>query len=128
LTTTTTTAERLTFDHRADDSHEIERIENTGGFVLKQRVVGILAVARSLGDHGMKDFVVCQPYLNTVEAQSGDLLILACDGLWDVLSDNESVQFVEDFKGNSDEAAQGLVNEAVKRGSTDNISVIVAWL
>jgi serine/threonine protein phosphatase PrpC len=51
-------ATRLTFDHRAEDPAEQERIKTAGGFVTRNRVLGILAVSRSFGDHGMKDFVI----------------------------------------------------------------------
>ena len=37
---------RLSHDHKAEDPVEIDRIEASGGFVLRNRVLGILAVAR----------------------------------------------------------------------------------
>lgn len=49
---------RLTVDHRAEDKEEQARIAKAGGFVARNRVLGILAVSRSFGDHGMKDFVI----------------------------------------------------------------------
>ena len=48
---------RLTYDHKSDDEDEIKRIEDAGGFLMKNRVLGIMAVARSLGDHGMKGMI-----------------------------------------------------------------------
>ena len=53
---------RLTFDHRAEDPAEQQRIKVAGGFVTRNRVLGILAVSRSFGDHGMKDFVIGEEY------------------------------------------------------------------
>ena len=50
-------ATRLTYDHRAEDPAEQQRIKEAGGFITRNRVLGILAVSRSFGDHGMKDFV-----------------------------------------------------------------------
>jgi len=48
---------RMTKDHRTDDPEEVRRIEESGGFIFKGRVLGILAVTRSLGDHCMKEYV-----------------------------------------------------------------------
>ena len=50
-------AHRMTRDHKTDDPEEVRRIEESGGFVFKGRVLGILAVTRSLGDHCMKEYV-----------------------------------------------------------------------
>jgi serine/threonine protein phosphatase PrpC len=57
------TAHRLSYDHRADDSNEQKRISASGGFVSRNRVLGILAVSRAFGDHGMKDFVIGNIFL-----------------------------------------------------------------
>ncbi|GMH82856.1 hypothetical protein TrVE_jg2144 [Triparma verrucosa] len=123
---------RLTHDHKADDPTEISRIESAGGFVLRNRVLGILAVARSFGDHGMKEFVISRPYLSETNLKDDDeFVVVACDGLWDVMSDDECTDLVKKYTASGKDvtgAAQMLVEESMTRGSTDNISVIVAWL
>ena len=120
---------RLTLDHRADDPKELSRVEDSGGFVMRNRVLGVLAVTRSLGDHGiMKEFVVGKPYVDSINFDNGEgeFIILACDGLFDVLDDQEAVDLVRNLKRRED-AAQMLCSEALKRGSTDNVTVIVSW-
>jgi len=132
-------AMRLSHDHRVDDPNEVERINRAGGFLFKGRVLGVLAVTRSLGDHCMKEFVIAKPHYNETAihcqntAEQGQeeyppVLILACDGLWDVMQDQEAVDLVLSFMGDRADSAQFLVEEAIRRGSTDNVSVVVAWL
>ncbi len=126
-------AHRMTRDHRTDDPDEVRRIEESGGFVFKGRVLGILAVTRSLGDHCMKEYVIAKPYTsekNVVIASEEDtsFIILACDGLWDVFKDQEAVDFVLARIHEREVVAKYLVEEALKRGSTDNITVSVAFL
>jgi serine/threonine protein phosphatase PrpC len=128
---------RLSYDHKASDEPEKARIEGAGGFVLRGRVLGILAVARSFGDHSLKQFVVPTPFIQTVELvpDEDEYLILACDGVWDVMEDQEVVDFVRAEVAKSagdaasfDNIARALVDEALKRGSTDNITAMVCRL
>lgn len=125
-------ATRLTKDHRPDDPEEVERIEKAGGFMFKGRVVGVLAITRSLGDHCMKSYVVAEPYCSEtsirLEGKMSSFVICACDGLWDVFQDQDAVDFVWKYEHERERIAEHLVNEAIRRGSTDNISAVVAWL
>lgn len=74
---------RLTYDHKASDQSEIDRIQSTGGFVVMARVNGILAVSRSLGDRAMKPYVSGEPYTTRTELTEEDThVILACDGVF----------------------------------------------
>lgn len=75
-------AVRLTYDHKGADNQEAKRITDAGGFVMNNRVNGILAVTRSLGDSSMKDFVVGSPYTTeTTIGPDDDWLVVACDGV-----------------------------------------------
>jgi len=126
-------AERLSFDHKASDPSEMKRIEDGGGFVLRKRVLGILSVSRSFGDHAMKKFVIARPYTSRTElTDSDDFLIIACDGLWDTMTDQEAVDLVRNASSKEDttekELAPLLVKESLERGSTDNITALVILL
>uniref|UniRef100_A0A7S2WAS5 PPM-type phosphatase domain-containing protein n=1 Tax=Mucochytrium quahogii TaxID=96639 RepID=A0A7S2WAS5_9STRA len=123
------TAERLTYDHKASDESEMKRIEDAGGFILRKRVLGILSVSRSFGDHAMKKFVLARPYTSRVLVGENDpFVIIACDGVWDVLSDQEAVEFIKKAVSdgaNMDDLSKMLVQEALNRGSTDNVTALV---
>ena len=75
-------AVRLTYDHKGSDKQEAKRIMDAGGFVMNNRVNGVLAVTRSLGDSSMKEFVVGSPYTTETELSEDDeFLVIACDGV-----------------------------------------------
>ncbi|GAA5825443.1 hypothetical protein JCM11251_006985 [Rhodosporidiobolus azoricus] len=119
---------RLSYDHKGSDPKEIQRVEAAGGYVQNQRVNGYLAVTRALGDSQMKTFVVGAPYTTeTTIRPEDDFLIIACDGLWDVCSDQEAV---DQIAGEESEqaASDKLLKFALGRHSTDNLSIIVVSL
>jgi len=119
---------RLTYDHKGTDKQEAKRITDSGGFVMSGRVNGVLAVTRSLGDSSMKEFVVGAPYTTeTVLTDDDEMLILACDGIWDVLDDQAACQLVRAIP-DPQEAAKALVQEATHRYTNDNITVMVIRL
>jgi hypothetical protein len=75
-------AVRLSYDHKGSDPTEAQRIVDAGGFVVNNRVNGVLAVTRALGDASLKEWVVGNPYTTeTVLEETDDTLILACDGV-----------------------------------------------
>lgn len=121
-------AERLSYDHKGSDEGETKRIIDAGGFVVLNRVNGILAVTRSLGDHAMKDYVIGDPHLVTVDLDPTDThLILACDGLWDVTSDQDAIDLILP-ESDAQKMSDKLLLHALRNGSTDNISVMVVIL
>ncbi|KAJ1722861.1 phosphatase 2C [Coemansia erecta] len=118
-------ATRLTYDHKGDDLREIERISESGGYVFNGRVNGILAVTRALGDSSLKQYVIGNPYTTeTILEDSDDVLILACDGLWDVCSDQEAVDLIR-AETDPTHASQALLDYALSNESMDNITTMV---
>ena len=80
---------------------------------------------------------------NNAPFTDGEFLIVACDGLWDVMEDQEAVDFVRNYVGSAkkeyddgektacrreETVASFLIEEALRRQSNDNITVIVYWL
>ncbi|WWD22679.1 hypothetical protein CI109_107172 [Kwoniella shandongensis] len=118
-------AVRLTYDHKGSDAQEAKRITDAGGFVMNNRVNGVLAVTRSLGDASMKEFVVGSPYTTETALDDQDeFLIVACDGLWDVTEDQDAVDLIRAI-GDPQDASRRLLDHAITNYSTDNLSVMV---
>jgi protein phosphatase 1L len=118
----------LTVDHRPYIGSEQERIEGLGGSIITvgvPRVQGVLAVTRSLGDAFLKPYVTAEP--RVAEGNLGrenDWAVLACDGVWDVMEPHTAMMLVRQA-GLPQEGAQAVLDEALNRGSTDNITVLV---
>ncbi|XP_034715346.1 protein phosphatase 1bb isoform X1 [Etheostoma cragini] len=131
-----------TQDHKPCNPREKERIQNAGGSVMIQRVNGSLAVSRALGDYDYKcvhgkgpteQLVSPEPEVCVLErAPEGDeFVVLACDGIWDVMSNEELCEFVrsrllvcEDLE----KVCNSVVDTCLHKGSRDNMSVVVVCL
>ncbi|KAL7583675.1 probable protein phosphatase 2C 59 [Lactuca sativa] len=115
-------------DHKPDQTDERQRIEDAGGFVMwagTWRVGGVLAVSRAFGDKLLKQYVVADPEIQEEKVDNSlEFLILASDGLWDVVTNDEAVAMVKPIES-PEEAANRLMMEASQRGSADNITIVV---
>ena len=132
----------LTTDHAADTNEdERRRVEAAGGTL--RRVAGGrgggdtwrvghagLAVTRAMGDADCKgDGVTALPEVTKVHlTPAHEYLVVACDGLWDVVSNEECVKMIKDTVKEPNMCAKRLGSEALTRMSGDNITVIVAFL
>eukprot|EP00112_Aurelia_sp_Birch-Aquarium-sp1_P021189 Seg5636.1 transcript_id=Seg5636.1/GoldUCD/mRNA.D3Y31 product="Protein phosphatase 1B" protein_id=Seg5636.1/GoldUCD/D3Y31 len=127
-----------TVDHKPYNEEERMRIEKAGGSVIIQRVNGSLAVSRALGDFDYKrvaglpcteQLVSPEPELSCIERSADDeFLVLACDGIWDVMSNQEVADYVryrltvhQDLKKLCGE----LLETCLAKGSKDNMSVVI---
>jgi len=91
----------------------------------QKRVDGILTLSRSLGDNYLQPHVTFRPDVDFVELVPEDqFLIIACDGIWDVLSNEEAVALVSAVSDPC-KAAAILVDHAYNLGSGDNCSAVV---
>ena len=112
---------------------EKERIEATGSSVLwiggSWRVDGMLAVARSIGDLDHKPAVTGEPDIITLELDgTEDFLVLACDGVWDVLDEDTLAEVLRmHIKSGGERQHLGKIvaDYCKSQGSSDNITVIV---
>jgi len=137
-------ARRVSRDHRASDPQEAKRVQDEGGTVRHARVAGQLSISRSLGDHRLKSVgVSCLPDVHSFDATAESALVIASDGLWDALEDEDSAVVLQtcvnralekegsNQKGVTDllkqDAAKALVDRAKERGSRDNILALVVF-
>ncbi|KAM6597216.1 hypothetical protein CsatA_007740 [Cannabis sativa] len=155
------TAVPLSSDHKPDRPDELSRIQAAGGRVIYwdgPRVLGVLAMSRAIGDNYLKPYVSSEPEVTiTDRTADDDCLILASDGLWDVVSNETACGVVrmclrgkgavsascssaaspESKVPAADtavadkacaDASMLLTKLALARHSTDNVSVIVVDL
>ena len=91
-----------------------------------------LAMTRVLGDFGMDKHIV-PPMADIVEyprKSAAAYIVLACDGIWDVMSNEEVASFVIDRAETTklETIAGQLLDECLHRNSTDNMSVYIIKL
>jgi len=97
----------LSTDHKPALAGELDRIHKAGGFVTPQgRINGNLNLSRALGDLKYKgntgrgrheQIITAQPDVTAHVVEKGDeFLVLACDGVWDCMSNQQVVDFVRE--------------------------------
>lgn len=151
---------KLSDDHKPESAVEKNRIMGCGGFVEMGRVDGNLAVSRAFGDAPYKrtpsrapedQKVVPVPDLTTAIAKYGDLLLVACDGIYEVdgmtreavgaLLFDHKKELVEYWKGAKEltqddaeidellyspaEIGRAIIQESIAAGSNDNHTAMV---
>jgi protein phosphatase 2C len=107
-----------------------------------ERVMGVLNMSRSLGDWSLRPYVSSAPVISRFKLKGDEEYIcVASDGLWDVMTDLDVDKIVSPFIRSREKKKQGgnrskermnvaklLVDEAIRRGSLDNITAIVSTL
>ncbi|XP_078435826.1 putative protein phosphatase 2C 53 isoform X2 [Wolffia australiana] len=118
-------AQALTSDHRPARPDERARIESLGS----------VAVSRGIGDRHVKPWLTAEPETTVVKLRpDSEFLILASDGLWDNVSNQEAVDMARPSCVDSDGkvsllgACKNLADLAVSRGSNDDVSVMIIKL
>ena len=101
------------------------------------RVLGMLAMSRAIGDNYLKPYVIAEPEVTVTERTDGDeCLILASDGLWDVVSNDTACGVARMCLRASPESSDTACSDAsilltklaLARHSSDNVSVVVVDL
>ncbi|EXB75204.1 putative protein phosphatase 2C 28 [Morus notabilis] len=121
-------AKQISVDH--EPTKEKELVESKGGFVTEMpgsvpRVDGQLAMTRAFGDAKLKEHITSEPDIKVENIDDDtEFIILASDGFWKVMSNQEAYNSIEDME-DAQEAAETLIREALSRKSYGDISCIV---
>ena len=134
---------QLTKDHKPNKPDEKKRIEKIGGKIYFDGYdwrIGDLSVSRSFGDMDSTPFVTHKPEIFKYKIKKNDkFIIIACDGLWDVMNNKSVTKFILDkmknikitemSRNSNNNIAFLLADYAIKKKhSTDNISIIIIFL
>jgi protein phosphatase 1L len=126
----------LTKDHKPTSYDEFKRITQMGGRIVHEknddpRING-LSVSRAFGDLDSKPHVSHSPEYYDYDTKKFKFVIMGCDGIWDVVSNQDAVDLVlselEDTKGTKKNIAAKLTQFAYDKGSQDNLTCIVIVL
>lgn len=130
-------AMQMSQDHRPIYLEEKIRVEKLGGFIDELGYLnGELAVTRALGDWYMKSptgfeaspLTAKPDVTQTVLTEDDEFLIIGCDGIWDVMSNQEAVGIVRRqlrLHDDPNRCARELVNQALRLDTGDNLTAIV---
>ncbi|MBA0866911.1 hypothetical protein Goshw_025560 [Gossypium schwendimanii] len=132
------TAIEMSKDHRPCCMKERRRIESLGGFIDDGYLNGQLGVTRALGNwhlEGMKEIgerigpLSAEPELKMITLTKEDeFLIIGSDGIWDVFTNQNAVDFTRRRLQEHNDVklcCKEMVGEAIKRGATDNLTVVL---
>jgi serine/threonine protein phosphatase PrpC len=131
----------LTKDHKPNWPEENMRIKKLGGTVVFDGFdwrINDLSVSRAFGDITAEPFVSFMPDIFRYKLSQNDkFIILACDGLWDVMENQDVVNFIlencYDIETGSRinkhvNIAKKLAETAIMKGTTDNVSIVIVFL
>lgn len=122
---------RLSVDHTTQVPEEVARVRAAGGSVEWGRLGGCLPMTRGLGNFGLEsEGFACLPDVAAVPWREVDFLVVASDGLWDVLEDEKCCVLVRELgrtAASLGKTAELLARHARALGSCDDVAVVVAY-
>lgn len=119
----------LSIDHKLTVASEVAQVNARGGTVKWNsgclRVNGELNMSRSVGDRTLKQWITSDADVQMrAIAEEDEFCILASDGLWDVVSNQQACDCVR-AKRTPQQASKALVDLALAYGSRDNVTCLV---
>ncbi|GJS60112.1 probable protein phosphatase 2C 47 [Tanacetum coccineum] len=123
-------AKQMSNDHKPSNLLEKKRVEELGGYFEDGYLNGELSVTRALGRQiKSKSPLIAEPEMTEIVLTDDDeFMIIGCDGIWDVMSNEEAVSLVrKQLMQHNDpqRCATELINQALRLHTSDNLTAIV---
>lgn len=120
----------LSFDHKPNHLGELIRINENGGFIVNNRIQGILALSRSFGDFEFKigknlyeTAVIVEPEIIIHELESKDkFLLLGSDGLFEIFNNSQIIKYIDKNlanKVNGKDIVKRMINETMNNANNE---------
>ena len=135
---------RLSYDHRVNDEKENKRIKDAKVKIIDNRINGCLMLTRIFGNYEFKgeeeneenenenenNGVICEPFISKINIDLGfenQFLILASDGVWDIMSEEE-IQEIIINNNDSQQICAMIIKSCLRKEAWDNLSVFAIKL
>jgi serine/threonine protein phosphatase PrpC len=129
---------RLSYDHRTTDEKEKKRILESGMEIIDDRICGTLMLTRIFGNYEYKEEnengnnkgLICEPFISKIEIDlsiENQFLILASDGIWDILTEEEVQNIVKKYQ-DTQKICSIIIKKCLENEAWDNMSVFAVKL
>ena len=130
---------RLSYDHRTSDEKEKKRILEAGMEIIEDRICGTLMLTRIFGNYEYKENedndsdnkgLICEPFISKINIDlniENQFLILASDGIWDILSEEEIQQIIQKYN-ETQKICSMIIKKCIRKSAWDNMSIFAVKL
>lgn len=136
---------RLSYDHRTTDEKEKKRILESGMEIIDDRICGTLMLTRIFGNYEYKEDIneneekndniinkglICEPFISKINIDlyiENQYLILASDGVWDILTEEEIQKIIIKYK-DTEKICSLIIKKCIENEAWDNLSVFAVKL
>ena len=134
---------RLSYDHRTTDEKEKKRILESGVEIIDNRINGTLMLTRIFGNYEYKNNdeneedendnnkgLICEPFISKINIDlniENQFLILASDGIWDTISEEEIQKIIQN-NYDTQQICSITVKKCIRNEAWDNMSIFAVKL
>ena len=120
---------RVSYEHVVTDKDEFDRVINSGGLVIDNKLAGKTILSRAIGDHKIKNFgLLSTPSVNKIKLTPLDKwLIIGSSGVWSVLRDDDLYRMSHNMN-TTEQFGNGIRSMILNRGCQENMSFYIIGL